>query len=1032
MRPPTDMPRRPRRTKESSRRGRGVLVAALVVAFLLITSLRGIAGFYTDYLWFDSLDLGSVWRGVLGAKTALALIFTAVFFVLMWTNLLLADRIAPRFRPAGPEEEFIERYHELVGRRAGLLRTGVSLLIALIAGVGVSSQWQSWILFTNRVDFGETDATFHTDIGFYVFQLPFLRFVSQWLFSSLIVVLIATVIAHYLNGGIRVQTTGERVTPQVKVHVSVLLALLSLVKAGQYWLDRYELVFSTRGTVDGATYTDVNVQLTSIYLLIAISLFALVLFLVNIRRRGWVLPVIAVGLWGLVAVLAGEAVPAFVQRFRVQPAESAKEAPYIANNIAATRAALDLRLSDDVEVKQFAADGELTGTDLMDNVNTVENIRLWDPEVIRTVFERTQGSGLRPFYGISDVDVDRYEINGEVVQVNVAARELASEGVPQKSWEALHLTYTHGYGAVLSPTNARTAGGQPELSLQDVPVRSSEGAPSIEQAAIYIGEGQTGYVITNSGVPEIDFQDEEGTTQRTSYEGKDGIPLDSVWRRIAFSARFGDIDPLISSNVDSDSKILIQRDVRERLQTAAPFLAFDSDPYPVVIGGRVQWLVDAYTTTQHYPNAQRAETIDLPSSSGLNRRFNYVRNSVKAAVDAYDGTIALYVIDDTDPLVRAYRKAFPELFTDGDEVPAELERHFRYPEDLFRVQTTMWGRYHTSDPVDFYNRNDEWNVAPDPELQPAEQPVGVSTSTTGQQSTNVSNQQADRIDPYYLQMRLPGEEEETFLILRPFVPSSRANTSRGLTAFMVAKSDPDDYGTLESFKMPSSRLPAGPQNVASAINADTEVSRELTLLCQQTSQCPKTNLLVIPIEQSLLYVRPLYIESEANPVPQLARVIVAFERPGGNIEVQIADTLDDALTKLFGTSPGTLEEPPPPDEADSPGTEDAEPDPEPDPEPPPSPDETALIVDIETAFDAAEAAQRAGDFATFAAQIEEAERLFRQLVALRENGTGGTASPDGSTTTTTAPPPSTTNPSPTTSPPPTTAPTTTTAPEAEA
>jgi uncharacterized membrane protein (UPF0182 family) len=302
----------------------------------------------------------------------------------------------------------------------------------------------------------------------------------------------------------------------------------------------------------------------------------------------------------------------------------------------------------------------------------------------------------------------------------------------------------------------------------------------------------------------------------------------------------------------------------------------------------------------------------------------------------------------------------------------------------------------------------------------------VSTSTTGQQTTNVSNQQADRIDPYYLQMRLPGEEEETFLILRPFVPTSQANTSRGLTAFMVAKSDPDDYGTIESFKMPPSRLPAGPQNVASAINADTEVSRELTLLCQQTSQCPKTNLLVIPIEQSLLYVRPLYIESEANPVPQLARVIVAFERPGGNIDVQIADTLDGALTQLFGTSPGTLEEPPP-EGTDPPGTEDPEPEPEPDPEPPPSPDETALIADIETAFDAAEAAQRAGDFAAFAAQIEEAERLFRQLIALRENGTAP-PSPDGSTTTTTAPPSSTTTPAP----PPTTAPTTTTTTQAEA
>ena len=1005
MRPPSDMPRRVRRRRRlPTGRGRSVLLVGAVVLFVLLTSLRGIAGFYTDYLWFESLGLSGVWSGVLSAKVALAVIFTGLFFAISWINLYIADRIAPRFRPTGPEEDLIERYHDLVGRRSGLVRAGVALVFAVIAGAGVSAQWNEWLLFTNRVDFGQKDATFDTDIGFYVFQLPFLNFVLGWLFSALVIVLIITLVAHYLNGGIRLQTPSQRVTPQVKAHLSVLLGMLALVKAGQYWLDRYELVFSTRGTVQGATYTDVNVQVQVIYLLVLISLFAFLLFIVNIWRRGWILPLLAVGLWAIVALLAGEAVPAFVQRFRVAPDESAKEQPYIRNNIEATRQALGLA---DVEQNEFEANGELTGEQLVDNAGTVENIRLWDPEVLEQTYQKLQE--LRAFYEIRDVDVDRYEIDGETVQTMLSARELSRDGVPQKSWEGQHLAYTHGYGAVLAPANAKDRSGQPILNLSDVPVQARDGSPELDQASIYIGEGQQGYVLVNTEIREILYQNEERETVYESYRGRDGIRIGGgvggFLRRAAFALRFSDVDPLISGTVQPSSKMLIQRDVRKRVEAVAPFLSFDADPYPVVVDGKLQWVLDGYTTTNRYPNAQRADTADLPEGSGLRRNFNYVRNSVKAVVDAYDGTVNLYIVDERDPLIRAYRKAFPELFDDADAVPEGLRDHFRYPEDLFRVQTSMWGRYHVEDPSDFYNGNDAWNVAQDP-TAPAANPETTTASSTTAPSGVVESGRSGRISPYYQLTRLPGEEDESFLILRPFVPASAGDRNEQLTAFMVAKSDPGEYGNLEIFSMPSSRLPNGPQIAAAAMQSDEEVSRQTTLLCQRGARCLYGNIVLIPIEQSLLYVRPVYAVAQSTEVPQLRKVIVAFQSAEDADEVAIGDTLQEALEEIFGQSPGTREERPaqPPDEQP-----DEQPEEEPDGQPQPEdPTEAELVDQLLTALDEAEGLRQDGDFAGYAAKLEEVEEIASQLEEVRgtEGGTDGGA--DGPTTTTT--PPSTTAP----------------------
>ena len=415
MRAPSEI----RRRKARPNRGRILLIVLAITLVLFITSLRGLAGFYTDYLWFDSLGFSGVFKHVLGAKIALALIFTSIFFVLCWVNLWIADRIAPRFRPAGPEEEFVERYQELIGRRTGLVRIIVSLLFGLIAGVGTSSQWNDWILFTHRVDFGQKDPLFHTDVGFYVFTLPFLRFLVNWMFAAVLIVIIITAVAHYLNGGIRVQTPGQRVTPQVKAHLSVLLAALALLKGAAYYLQRYGLTFSTRGFVNGAGYTDVKAQLPAINLLILISFGAAILLLVNIRRRGWVLPVIAVGLWAFVAVVAGAVYPAFIQRFQVQPAESTKELPYIARNIAATRDALGL---DKVNTQDFKLTQDVTSADLATDDPTLTNVRLLDPNIVLPTFQRVQG--IRSFYQFNDLDVDRYAVDGQVRQVVLGVREL--------------------------------------------------------------------------------------------------------------------------------------------------------------------------------------------------------------------------------------------------------------------------------------------------------------------------------------------------------------------------------------------------------------------------------------------------------------------------------------------------------------------------------------------------------------------------------------------------------------------------------
>ena len=979
MRPPEQMKSRRRRTN----RGRILLGVGGLAVFLFFTSIRGLAGFWTDYLWFDSLTMSSVWTSMLWAKIGLGLLFTAVFFVALWVNLFLADRLAPKIRPPGPEDELARRWQQFMGRRAILVRSVISLLFALMVGAGVSSQWQSWLFFTNRVDFGIIDQQFGRDVGFYVFQLPFLTFVVSWAFAAILVIFVVTTIQHFLNGGIRVQgQAGSRVTPQVKAHLSLLLGLLALAKGVGYYLDRFELTLSSRGFVDGATYTDVKAQMPALQLLMIVSVFCFGLLVFNIWRRGFTYPIIAVGLWALVATLAGTIYPALVQRFQVEPAESTKELIYIERNIEMTRIAMGL---DQVMLQDFSYKPTLSPKDIEENLATVRNVRLLDPAVMRDTFQQTQG--IKSFYDFRDIDVDRYEIDGRTTQVVLAARELKQTDLPNTSWESEHIAFTHGYGIAAAPANAIDANGRPAYALADIPVTANDGAAALEidSPGLYVGEGLKGYALVGATRDEMDFQDDDDRTEVTRYDGADGVGIGSLARKLAFALRFTEPNLVVSGEVGPETRILYKRDVVDRAKTLAPFLKFDQDPYPAIVEGKVMWILDAYTSTDMFPYAQRVNPRAVRSGD-LRSSLNYVRNSIKVVIDAYDGAPTFYIVDDDDPLAQSYRQQFPQLFSDTPP-PLEIAKHFRYPEDLFRIQTDMWGRYRINDPAEFYDAAGAWSIAQDP---------GNSIGLTAVESVidaagNVISSSEVRVAPQYLLMRLPGAEDESFVLFRPFVPFSDDDSRKNLKGFMVVHNDPGRYGQIEVYEIRSSTPVDGPALFNSNIQTEEEISERLTLLNQNGSTVVPGNLLLIPVGNSLLYVRPLFIEATGTTaVPELQLVIV-----GVGPEVVIADSFESALAKAIpglniDLKSGLVEQDPSvasgdqDDDSDRSDTDSESGDPEADDE---SGDVSIeeLLALSRAAFERADAALRAGDLAgyqqwvdTAAGYIAKAQELLTQ------------------------------------------------------
>ena len=939
-----------------------VIAAVLVV---LVLSARSLSNFYVDLLWFDSVDRSNVFWDSLWAKVLLAVVFSIGFAVVCFFSLTLAQRLAPADLPLGPEREVVERYRAIVGRRSRLLRIVVSIVLGIVIGLPAVSQWQEWLLFRNAQSFGVEDPLFKVDVGFYVFRLPFLTYAVDWAFAALVMVTLLSAAIHFLNGAIRVQSPKERVSKGARVHLSVLFALLAVVKAVDYWLQRFELTVSTRGVVQGATYTDVKAQLPAINLLILVSLLVAVLFLAGIRWGGWRFPLLSMALWAVIAVVASAVYPAIIQRFVVQPNVTTRERPYIGRNIEATKAAMGL----DSVVTVPVTLGDVTAPEIEAGSEALSDTRLLDVTEMRDRFALDEGQFA--FYAVNDLDVDRYEIDGRRQQTLVAARELNSDGIPNRTWVSRHLIYTHGCGLISASASRITSDGRPIYAPLEV-----------DRPQLYFGTQQPGYAIVNTNQVEQACPD----TEAGPYEGDGGIRLNSTFRRLAFAIHFGEFNLFGSNLIEDSSRLMHVRDVRDRVTKIAPFLHLDADPYPVAVDGTVKWVVDAFTTTARYPYAQKANTDNLTPGSGLNHNFNYVRNSVKAVVDAYSGEITLYVIDPTDPIVRAWSKAFPGLFTPADQVSDGLRSHFRYPEDLFRVQTNLYGRYQFSDADQFFNRDAAWSVAQaaarEPELVSAAAGGVPLTDATAEANTgDVADARVSRFEPYYTLFHAPGSETSEFSLLRPFVPFSPDDTRKELRAVMAVSSDPETYGQITVYSIEGS-LPEGPATVAAELGSDPEISPVITLLDQRGSRVVFGQLQFIPVGDGVVWVRPLYVRPDDAGSKQVfvRRVLAWYD--GRSV---IGDTLTDAINRLFPSANidlGEVES----DGSESEGSGDSSTD---EPSTPTdtgtstSTDPAVLLEEAEAVFDEADEALRDGDLGLYQEKVTEAQGLIaRALDAL--------------------------------------------------
>jgi uncharacterized membrane protein (UPF0182 family) len=886
VRPPSDMPQTPRPASHQRRRW---IIVALIILVVIVASLRTFAVFYTDALWFSSISLHAVWLKLFEIKAGLMATFAVIFAVMLMASLIVAERLAPKGPSLDAEDEFVKRYREVIGPYTRWLRVGVVVVLSLIVGSQALGQWQNWILFRNATSFPTSDPQFHRNVGYFVFTLPFEQFLVHWTLVALFVVLLVTILSHYLNGGIRMQGSRPRVRPAVKAHISVILGLLALVKAVGYYLARYILDLSSNGYVQGAGYTDVHARLPALELLILVSLAAAVLLIYNIRRQGWALPILGVGLWFLVALSAGTIYPAVVQALKVNPAQNTLERPYIQRNINATRAAMGI---DGVKSIPYPATSTLSATQLSANSDTLANVRLWDPTQTQPTFDKLQD--IRSYYQFNTLAIDRYKVNGSMSPTIVGVREINDQDLPSTSWVNTTLQYTHGYGMVVSPANTSTSNGDPQFAIGDVPPVSNSGLPTVVQPSIYFGLDNSGYVVANTKQPEINYQLTNGINAETHYAGDGGVQLSSLFKRVMFAFRFGDPNLVISNQITSQSRLIFDRGVQARVSKAAPFLNLDADPYPVLIGGHIDWIQDAYTTTDSYPYSQNADTSAVAQGSGLGGTFNYVRNSVKVIIDAYTGKMTFYVMDPKDPIIQTYEKAFPGMFTSGTKMGAELKAHLRYPEDIFTVQATSYGKYHITTASSFYSAADAWSLSPSPGSGSPAQALRT-TLTTNAQGVQVSTGQLVRMAPIYQELRAPGQTGQSFTLLDAFVPVSAQSQIQTLSGFMIAGNDPGSYGKLQMFVTPRDNPANGPSIVAAQIDATPDVSKEITLLNSNGSSALLGNVLMIPVANSLLYIQPLYVESSRNSFPELQQVIAVYgKQPAG-----IGPDLSSALSQVF-------------------------------------------------------------------------------------------------------------------------------------
>ncbi len=929
-----------------------------MLLLLVVVFGRAVARFYIDFLWHDGLGRSDVFWGVLQAKLTLFGIFFGAFVLLAGINLLIADRLAPSAFPANVHP-YVERFHEVFGHRLRLLRYIGAGILALVVALPTTSQWQSWLLFRNSQSFGMSDAQFGADVGFYVFELPFLTFVLDWLFIAMVLVLVITLLAHVLNGGVVFASPMPSVRPATKGHIAVLLAVLAALKAADYWVSRYETTNERRGFVQGATYAVVEAQLPALMLLMLVALLVAVLYLATMRRTSWRIPVIASVLW-LVFIIAGQLVyPSVVQSLVVNPNQQSREAEYITRNVMATRKAMGVEVID----KQEVTFEGLTADEVEADLKPLENARLLNPGLMLSRFQIDQGqdSGL----SIEDLDVDRYEIEGERQQVLIAARELSVDEGANQSWQGRHLINTRGCGLIMAPVGrVLQSNDRPEYLAVE----------GVERPELYFSPSLSGYAIAGTSESERPCDD------APPYAGEAGVEMSSFVRRAAFALAFLDYNVLGSGAIESNSQMLWVRNVRDRLDKLAPFLSYDGDPYPVVVEGRVKWVVDAYTTTNRFPYGQRiGNEVQLTQDSGLDRDANYVRNSVKAVVDAYDGAVTFYVSDPQDPIIQAWQGAFGDLFEPFESIPAELREHLRYPEDLFRVQTDVYSKYQLQ-PGDFFERDGAWSVAQAPSIDPRgdDAPVQPSTTLPGddQQAPSdlASESTANRFVPYYtLFENAAGDGDDEFVLLRPFVPFSRADQRTELQAYMTASSDPASYGRLTAYVV-TGDLPDGPRAVGNQIDSEPSITQQITLQTGGGNRVQYGDLQLVPVGDGLIYVRPFYAAVPQGTDRQQTVTEYRFVIASHGGRSQFGASLGEALGKLFPGFEADL--------GDRVGVEGPEPGTEPptDPNDPVSPAELLAQAD-ELLRDAEQALQDGEGLGVYEQRVQEASALIDQALA---------------------------------------------------
>jgi hypothetical protein len=915
---------------------RAVIVAICIAVFLGLGSI--ISRLWTEFLWYDEVGYTSVFWTPWVARILVGLVFAVIFFAIFYGSLWAARKISPRLLTVSDAEEENILELKIPRRWPGRLMLAVSIGIAVVVGIIYSSRWEQVLLFLNRTDFGYTDPIFDKDASFFVFTLPVWNMLVDFVGVTLFLTLIVTAFTYLVDRAMVLNANNKiRLAPHVKAHLSIILALMMVAKAGDYMIQTWSLNYSERGAVFGASYTDVNASLPVLHFLAIVSLVAAAIFLANIRYKGWRLPALAILVMFLTWALAGKAYPAIVQQYKVSPNEISAESPYIANNIEATRYAFGLA---DITSIAFPASPSLTGEQVKANEPTLKSVRLWEPRPALSTYSQIQE--IRLYYSFTDVDVDRYLIDGEYRQVLVSARELDQSQLQEQSqtWVNKHLTYTHGYGFVMSPVNEAGGDGLPLLWVKDIPPRT-ETDLKITRPEIYFGELGNEYVVVKTTSPEFDYPKGD-TNVSATYTGDGGVSIGSKVRQLAYSFRFGTLKLLFSDSFTEESRIMYKRTLKERVEALAPFLSYDRDPYLVIRDdGSLVWMWDAYTTSDRFPYSQ-------PHASGI----NYVRNPIKVVVDAYDGAVTFYQIDARDPVANAWGKIFDGLLTPGEQMPADLRSHMRYPEDVFSVQADMLTVYHMTDPVIFYNKEDVWEI-------PME----------------VYGQEQIPVVPYYEVLALPGETEPEFALLLPFTPLSKQNMS----SLLVARQDGEDYGKLLRLDFPKDSLVFGPAQVEARITNEPDISAQLTLWDQAGSQVIRGNLLVVPIADSIMYFEPLYLQAQQSSIPELTRVIVAY-----GDKVVMEPTLGDALTQLFGeefeggttttTTPGgttTTTTPGATTTTATPGTSTTLPT-----------DPAGLISLANYYYDEALRAQRAGDWAEYGRLVEELGKVLDALAAL--------------------------------------------------